>query len=98
MSEKEALCYFDRYPDLQKSIGNNTKLLIQHWKSDGIKEKRNKFCYDEMTIEEAECYLNRYPDLKYDKLAKPPLDRQKLMKRISKPNDLSIEFARRHYA
>jgi hypothetical protein len=71
MTEEQALCYSDRYPDLKTAFNNNTGQLIKHWKEFGIKEQRNKFCYNELTIDEAECYLSRYPDLKFDKIGKP---------------------------
>ena len=48
-------------------------------------------------MKEAECYIKRYPDIKFDKLSKPNEDWEKLKKHVSIPNDLNVDFARRHY-
>jgi hypothetical protein len=44
MSNEEAKCYLDRYPDLTKAFGSDLTKAKEHWKNHGIKEKRNKAC------------------------------------------------------
>jgi len=49
ITDSEIQCYVDRYPDLQQAFGNDKSAIKKHWEKYGIKEKRNKFCYSEMT-------------------------------------------------
>lgn len=44
MSNQEAQCYLNRYPDIRNSIGNNVNSAISHWKNTGCKEQRNNQC------------------------------------------------------
>ncbi len=45
LDDKDAQCYLDRYPDLQKAFGpNNTSAAKTHWITHGKEEKRNPLC------------------------------------------------------
>jgi hypothetical protein len=45
LGDKDAQCYLDRYPDLQKAFGpNNTSAARTHWINHGKGEKRNPLC------------------------------------------------------
>ena len=48
MTDAEAICYANRYPDLKAAFSNSNGLNIaglkEHWKSSGIKEGRDKSC------------------------------------------------------
>jgi len=66
-----AKCYSDRYPDLKAAFGENFDKLKGHWLQYGQNEKRNKFCYKDMTEEEAQCYIDRYPDIQFTLLEEP---------------------------
>lgn len=50
-----------------------------------------------MSIEDANCYLQRYPDLINARLGKPPKDRKKIPEWAAKTNELTVDFARRHF-
>ena len=62
MSDKEAQCYLDRYPDLRAAFGT-LEAAKKHWEEHGEREKRNKACEGPLTDAEAKCYLDRYEDL-----------------------------------
>jgi hypothetical protein len=64
MTDAEAQCYLNRYPDVvQKfSLGNIQKAKL-HWKNHGEKEKRIKTCEHDLSDAQASCYIARYPDL-----------------------------------
>ena len=74
MSDEEAQCYLNRYPDVvQKySLGNLEKAKL-HWKQKGETEKRVKTCDAGLTDAEAACYLDRYPDLSKIKTEAAPI-------------------------
>ena len=64
MTDDEATCYMNRYPDVVQSVGfGNVIDAKKHWQKTGSKEKRDKTCDKVLTDEEAECYIDRYPDL-----------------------------------
>lgn len=65
MTDAEARCYIDRYPDL-KNLDSEEKPLVaavKHYNDWGIYEGRQKFCAPRITDQQAQCYLDRYPDL-----------------------------------
>ena len=64
-------CYSDRYPDLKTAFGDNFDQLHKHWNDFGHNEKRNKFCYKDLTDDEATCYLKRFPDIAFTYLEDP---------------------------
>lgn len=50
ITKQEAHCYLNRYPDLKKAFGWNTKSWIkaqEHWYTNGAKEGRNYACDNE---------------------------------------------------
>lgn len=67
LSDKEAQCYLDRYPEIKPNkTGNDTDFLAiarKHYFSWGFFEHRNRYCANRITDIQAKCYLNRYPDL-----------------------------------
>ena len=64
MSDVEAKCYLDRYPDLSRAFGSDLNQAKGHWFKFGMNEKRVNECLPErMTDTEAQCYMNRYTDL-----------------------------------
>jgi hypothetical protein len=65
MTDDEASCYSERYPDLKAAFNGDIGALKNHWTKYGRKEKRNKFCYTDMTEEETKCYLKRFPDVSF---------------------------------
>ena len=62
MSDNEAQCYLERYPDLRAVFGT-LEAAKKHWKEHGEREKRMKTCEGPLTDAEAQCYLDRYEDL-----------------------------------
>ena len=64
MTDAEAQCYLNRYPDVVEKVnlGNINKAKV-HWKEHGETEGRIKTCDAGLTDAEAQCYLARYPDL-----------------------------------
>jgi hypothetical protein len=81
--------------------------IKNHWEKYGIKEKRNKFCYPEMTQNETACYLKRLPDVSFTSLNDPKAaaKAEKAAKKAGKPfNPVSdlitsnpVRAARMHY-
>jgi hypothetical protein len=68
LTDQDALCYWNNYPDLNaKTNSINIPLAKQHWVQYGKNEKRNWRCPDSspdtLTDAEAQCYLNNYVDL-----------------------------------
>lgn len=57
--EFEALFYYNRYPDLQQSIGYNETALYNHWLNIGLKEGRCASPYFDVSY-----YLNNNDDIK----------------------------------
>lgn len=66
MTDAEAACYLERYPDLKGAFNTDIAKAKMHWREYGTHEGRNKTCdgLQGMTDAEAECYLLRNPDLK----------------------------------
>lgn len=60
MTDEQAQCYKERYPDLGKL---KKKELKKHWHKHGRKEGRNKYCAPKITTIESYCMLARYDDL-----------------------------------
>lgn len=58
LSVFKAQFYLDLYPDLKKSLGNNTQAATQHWLTVGINEGRKS-----SPDFDIKAYLGRYPDL-----------------------------------
>jgi hypothetical protein len=44
MTDAEAICYSNRYPDLKAAFGEDKGSLHVHWANTGIKEGRDKSC------------------------------------------------------
>lgn len=44
ISDKQAICYLDRYADLKSAYGNDLEKAKQHWKYYGCNENRNFSC------------------------------------------------------
>jgi hypothetical protein len=65
ITDQEAQCYLNRYPDLQVSFGaTNIAAAKTHWIQNGRNEGRDMTCPPTtLTDQEAQCYLSRYPDL-----------------------------------
>jgi len=69
MTDEEARCYIDRYPDLEAfdmhfaPDANPLARAKRHYKEFGQLEGRQKFCGQKITEQQARCYLERYPDL-----------------------------------
>lgn len=61
MTDEEARCYLDRYPDLAAAVSTLAGAR-KHWRDHGEREKRTKGCEGPLTDEEAKCYLERYAD------------------------------------
>jgi hypothetical protein len=72
MTDDEATCYSERYPDLKKAFNGDIGALKNHWKKHGRSEKRNKFCYTDMTEEETKCYIKRFPDVSFTSIKMSP--------------------------
>lgn len=72
MTDDEATCYSERYPDLKQAFNGDIGALKNHWTKHGRKEKRNKFCYTDMTEDETKCYLKRFPDVSFTSITKSP--------------------------
>jgi hypothetical protein len=68
MSDSEAQCYIDRYPDVREYVkGKSSQKLDKarkHYYEIGHGEGRDFTCG--ASIRELECYLARYPDLQTD--------------------------------
>lgn len=71
LTDKEANCYLDRYPDLKDVFGDDLKKAKLHWKNIGCKPRESRIfecpskkCLKTLTDEDARCYLNNYSDLK----------------------------------
>ena len=108
MTDDEATCYSARYPDLQKAFNGNIKSLKNHWKRFGYKEKRNKFCYNDMTEAETKCYLKRFPDVSFISITMSPKQMRKAAKKAKKSGKKfniagdglqtnPVQYARDHY-
>ena len=41
---QELRCYADRYPDLLRAFGRDTRALLNHWERNGRKENRQMGC------------------------------------------------------
>jgi hypothetical protein len=101
------VCYVNRYPDLLKAFGTDKNAAKNHWLTYGMKEKRNKFCYTDMTEAETKCYLKRFPDVSFTSLNDPTKDAKaakkakKEGKSFNPASDLisknPIRAARMHY-
>lgn len=64
MTNKQAQCYLNRYPDLQRAFGaHNIRAAKFHWTHNGYKEHRHKTCEKPLNDREARCYVPRYEDL-----------------------------------
>ena len=65
ITDQEAQCYLNRYPDLQSAFGAaNIAAVKTHWIQNGRNENRDMTCPPTtLTDQEAQCYLSRYPDL-----------------------------------
>ena len=44
MTDEQAKCYLERYPDLRLAFGTNLLKAKQHWNAHGFDEKRTKSC------------------------------------------------------
>jgi hypothetical protein len=55
MTDLEATCYLNKYPDVVQAIGGagDLKAAKKHWDDKGKKEKRTKTCDEPLTDEEA---------------------------------------------
>jgi hypothetical protein len=108
MTDDEATCYSERYPDLKAAFNGNIGSLKSHWEKNGRKEKRNKFCYTDMTEEETKCYIKRFPDVSFTSITKSPKQIRKLAKKAAKKKEKfnavgkgleenPVQHARDHY-
>jgi hypothetical protein len=65
MSDSEAQCYIDRYPDVREYVKGKSKYRLdkarKHYYEIGHKEGRDFACGP--SVRELTCYLARYPDL-----------------------------------
>lgn len=87
ITDDEAQCYSQRYPDLQAAFKGDVSALKNHWLKHGRKEKRNKFCYTDMTEEETQCYLKRFPDVSFTNIKMSPKKLEKLAKKAKKKGE-----------
>ena len=67
MSRNQAYWYLRRYSDLRQKFGTrNWKAAQNHWRQYGIKERRNKLAYRDLSEEESNVYIQRYSDVTWD--------------------------------
>ena len=75
MSDEDATCYLNRYPDIVQEVGlGNLEAAKKHWDEKGKGEQRVSTCDGPMSDEDARCYIDRYPDLKGFNNDEKPLD------------------------
>ena len=63
ITDEEAKCYLERYPDLTLAFGTDVHKAKNHWRNHGFGEGRTKACEKDLSAEEIECYISRYADV-----------------------------------
>ena len=82
--------------------------MKNHWSKNGRSEKRNKFCYTDMTEEETKCYIKRFPDVSFTSIKMSPKEVRKAAKAAAKKKEKfnavgegleqnPVQHARDHY-
>ncbi|CAY39738.1 hypothetical protein OTV1_150 [Ostreococcus tauri virus 1] len=61
LSDEEAQCYLDRYPDAKTYAGTDLKKARKHYYETGMAQNRDFACG--LSVKELQCYVERYPDL-----------------------------------
>jgi hypothetical protein len=71
LTDEEASCYLERYPDLKDFFGDDLRKAKQHWKTNGCTPRESRIfecpsakCKQPITDKQAHCYLEKYADLK----------------------------------
>lgn len=72
LTNEEASCYLDRYPDLKDAFGDDLTKAKEHWKTYGCTPRESRIyecptakCKQNITDKQAHCYLDKYTDLKH---------------------------------
>jgi hypothetical protein len=98
LTDDEAQCYLNRYPDLNKAFGsysNKLDLAKDHWKSTGCKESRNNQCPFDYKIGDyvyKGCYQDNQNDRILTKKVNNVSDIAECHKQAKDPSNLDLYF------